>query len=257
MAISSKFISYADIFHKRITPKENSFSYRVFYICFDIEKISELSNKIFSVNKFNLFSFYFKDHGKKDGSSLKNWADNLFNQQGIKNYNRIFLHTHPRILGYVFNPVSFWFALDKNDKIKAIIAQVNNTFGENHCYLIHNHNGEPIEQNQWFTADKEFHVSPFYERKGQYKFRFIFNEKNIAIWINYHLNGETLLTNVTSKKRSKFNIFNLAMAFISIPFLTIKIILLIHWQAIKIFFKKIKYIPKPIKKPISVTINKI
>jgi hypothetical protein len=154
MAISSKFISYADIFHKRITPKENSFSYRVFYICFDIEKISELSNKIFSVNKFNLFSFYFKDHGKKDGSSLKNWADNLFNQQGIKNYNRIFLHTHPRILGYVFNPVSFWFALDKNDKIKAIIAQVNNTFGENHCYLIHNHNGEPIEQNQWFTSDK-------------------------------------------------------------------------------------------------------
>jgi len=257
MAIESKFISFANVFHKRLTPKENAFNYQVFYICFDIEKISELSNKIFSINKFNLFSFYHKDHGKKDGSSLKDWAENIFHENGIKNYHRIFLHTHPRILGYVFNPVSFWFALDKNDKIMAIIAQVNNTFGETHCYLIYHKNGDLIQENQWFVADKEFHVSPFYETKGQYKFRFIFNEKNIAIWIDYHLNSKTLLTNVISKKRSKFNIFNLAMAFTAIPFLTLKIILLIHWQALKIFFKKIKYIPKPDKRNASITINKI
>jgi hypothetical protein len=257
MAIDSKFISFANVFHKRITPKVNSFNYNVFYICFDIEKINELTNKIFSINKFNLFSFYLKDHGKKDGSCLKKWADNFFNQHGINNYQRIFLHTHPRVLGYVFNPVSFWFAVDKNDQIIATICQVNNTFGETHCYLIHHKNGDFIQENQWFTADKEFHVSPFYKTEGQYKFRFIFNEKNIAIWIDYHLNDKTLLTNVISKKRSSFNVFNLVIAFLTIPFLTFKVILLIHWQAVKIFLKKIKYIPKPIKKPISITINKI
>lgn len=256
MAIESSFISYANVVHKRLSPRENSFNYEVFYLCFDIAKLDEMSSKLFSVNRFNLFSFYEKDHGLKDGSSVKDWANGLFSSHNIQNIDRIFLHTHPRILGYVFNPVSFWLALDKNEKIVAVIAQVNNTFKQHHCYLIYNRDGAPIDENQWFEADKEFYVSPFYPVEGHYKFRFIFNQKNIAIWIDYFINKKTLLTSLASKKRTNFNDINLAMAFISIPFMTLKVIALIHWQALKIFAKKIKYIPKTAQKNNKITSNK-
>lgn len=256
MAIESKFISYSDVFHKRTTPRENAFNYHVFYICFDINKINDLKSKLFSINRFNIFSFYEKDHGLKDGSSIKDWAQNLFKSHNIQNIDKIFLHTHPRIFGYVFNPVSFWIALDKNENIRAIIAQVNNTFNESHCYLIYNHDGSQILPDQWFEADKEFHVSPFYQTEGSYKFRFIFNQKNIAVWIDYFINEKTLLTSVVSKKRVSLNDINLAQALIAIPFMTLKVIILIHWQALKIFIKKIKYIPKPLQRNIKITQNK-
>lgn len=248
MAISSKFISYADIFHKRITPKENSFSYRVFYICFDIEKISELSNKIFSVNKFNLFSFYFKDHGKKDGSSLKNWADNLFNQQGIKNYNRIFLHTHPRILGYVFNPVSFWFCVDEDNNLRAVLFEVNNTFNQHHSYLVYNENHQIITNDQWFNCDKKFYVSPFFEIVGNYKFRVNFSQNKIAVWIDYFIEGEkNLLTSVISYDIIPFTKSRIIPIIVKSPLLVFKVIFLIHWQALKLFLKKIKFVTNPNK----------
>lgn len=256
MAIDSKFLCYSNVVHHRISPRRNSFNYDVFYLCFDISKLDELRSKLFSLNRFNIFSFYEKDHGLRDGSSINIWANNLFKSHNIQNIEKIFLHTHPRIFGYVFNPVSFWFAIDKDKNICAVIAQVNNTFKESHCYLIYNQDGSQIHENQWFEADKEFHVSPFYSRKGSYKFRFIFNQKNIAVWIDYFINEKTLLTSVISKKIIKFNDINLAMLFVKIPFMTFKVITLIHWQALKIFFKKIKYIPKPEQLIKKITLNK-
>lgn len=243
--------------HKRLLPRVNQFVYDVFYICFDISKIKNLSNKIFSLNKFNLFSFFEKDYGPKDGSSIENWARNILkNQQIDKNINKIFLFTHPRVLGYVFNPASFLFCLDPQEKLQAVIVQVNNTFGENHCYVVFNKDSSPIQQNQWFEADKEFHVSPFFECKGYYKFRFIFEQNKIAIWIDYFANEKTLLTSVIYKKHVDFDDLNLILAFIKIPFMTLKVIILIHIQALKIIFKKIKYISKPKQKNSKITLTK-
>ena len=243
--------------HKRLVPKVNQFVYEVFYICFDIAKINNLSKKIFSLNKFNLFSFYEKDYGPKDGSSIENWAWNILkNQQIDKNINKIFLFTHPRVLGYVFNPASFLFCLDSQEKLQAVIVQVNNTFNENHSYLIFNKDNSAIANNQWFEADKEFHVSPFFERKGFYKFRFIFEQNKIAVWIDYFTNEKTLLTSVICKKEVDFGNLNLILAFIKIPFMTFKIIILIHIQALKIVIKKIKYISKPEQKNSKITLTK-
>ena len=257
MAINSNFIIFAKVMHKRLVPKVNQFVYEVFYICFDIAKINNLSKKFFSINKFNLFSFYEKDYGPKDGSSIENWAWNILrNYQIDKNINKIFLLTHPRVLGYVFNPASFLFCLDENEKLQAVIVQVSNTFGENHCYLIFNKDGSSIHNNQWFEADKEFHVSPFFERKGYYKFRFIFEQNKIAIWIDYFTNEKTLLTSVIYKKQIDFDDLNLILAFIKIPFITFKVIILIHIQALKIVFKKIKYISKPEQKNSKITLTK-
>lgn len=257
MAINSSFIIFAKVMHKRLVPKVNQFIYEVFYICFDIAKINNLSTKIFSINKFNLFSFYQKDYGPKDGSSIENWAWNILKNQQIDNkINKIFLFTHPRVLSYVFNPASFFFCLNQEEKLQAVIVQVNNTFNENHSYLIFNKDGSAIGHNQWFEADKEFHVSPFFERKGFYKFRFIFEQNKIAVWIDYFTDEKTLLTSVILKKQVDFDDLNLILAFIKIPFMTLKVIILIHIQALKIVFKKIKYISKPEQKNSKITLTK-
>jgi DUF1365 family protein len=257
MAINSNFIIFAKVMHKRLLPRVNQFLYEVFYICFDIAKINNLSKKIFSLNKFNLFSFYEKDYGPKDGSSIENWAWNILKNQKIDdNIKKIFLFTHPRVLGYVFNPASFLFCINEHEKLQAVIVQVNNTFGENHCYLVFNKDGSSILENQWLEADKEFHVSPFFKIEGHYKFRFIFEQNKIAIWIDYFTDEKTLLTSVICKKQFDFDNLSLIFAFIKIPFMTLKVIILIHIQALKIVFKKIKYIRKPEQKNSKITLTK-
>ena len=126
----------AKIFHKRFLPNENEFSYSGFYIKVSLANLKELNSLLFSVNKFNLFSFYEKDYGYRDGSSPEVWAKDILNKAGLNNFKgRLVLHTVPRVLGYAFNPVCFWYCYDKN-KLFAIICEVNNTFGESHNYVI-------------------------------------------------------------------------------------------------------------------------
>ena len=256
--IKSSFLCLAQVFHKRLAPSINQFSYRVFYICFDIAKTKNICSKFLSLNRFNFFSFYEKDHGRRDGSSLDSWIKEILLSQNINfHVKKIFLMTHPRILGYAFNPVSFWFCLNEQEELIAVLAEVNNTFGENHNYLIFNHDCSPIQSNQWFDADKQFHVSPFFEVKGSYKFRFIFDRNKIAAWIDYLSDSKqkSLLTNVVCRKIN-LNDRALLVQFFTIPLMTLKVITLIHWQALKLLFKGNKYIPKPIKLIKNLTINK-
>jgi DUF1365 family protein len=251
-------ICLADIWHKRLLPSVNEFSYRVFYLCFDIAKTHKINSKLLSWNRFNIFSFYDKDHAKRDGSNLESWIRNILSDHNLNGKTeRVFLLTHPRVLGFVFNPVSFWFCIDKNEKLIAVLAEVSNTFGENHNYLIFNQDHSVIGANQWFDAKKEFHVSPFFEVRGNYKFRFIFNQKKIAAWIDYFSNNDqkSLLTSVISKKVKPSDSLLLQQFFL-IPLLTFKVIFLIHWQALKILIKGNKYISKPIAKSFKLTITK-
>jgi len=255
--IKSSFMCLAQVFHKRLLPSVNQFSYQVFYICFDISKVKNLCLKFFSLNRFNLFSFYEKDHGKRDGSSLDGWIKKLLLENNINcKIEKIFLMTHPRVLGYVFNPVSFWFCLNNEEKLIAVLAEVNNTFGENHNYFISNADYSEIGENQWFEANKQFHVSPFFEVKGIYKFRFIFNQNKIAASIDYFSNSgqKNLLTQVVCKK-TDLTSKALLQQFFKIPLMTIKVVFLIHWQALKLLYKKNKYIPKPKKLTKNFTIN--
>ena len=134
-----KSLFKASIYHKRLFPKANKFRYSGFYIKFSIDSLQTLKSLVFSVNRFNLFSFYEKDHGYRDGSKLDTWAINTLGKAGLANFDgRIVLQTFPRVLGYVFNPVSFWYCY-KHDKLAAVICEVNNTFGESHSYVIKNH----------------------------------------------------------------------------------------------------------------------
>ena len=263
--INSVNFCHATVMHKRLEKSINSFVYKAFYLCFDIDKIEDLSSKFLSVNHFNLFSFYEKDHAKIENinnnttskSYLRNWIDEILAQKDLKQkVDKIFLMTYPRVLGYVFNPVSFWFCLDKEENLIAVLSEVNNTFGENHNYLIFNQDHSCILENQEFTANKEFHVSPFFPVTGSYKFCFSFKNTTCAAFINYSSDNinKSLLTSVITKNE-KLSDLALIKAFFNIPLMTLKIIILIHWQALKIIFKKIKYIKKPQKLNHNLTFN--
>ncbi len=258
MAIkAAAFFCPALVMHKRLKPSINQFVYRVFYLCFDIAKKEQITSKFLSLNRFNLFAFFDRDHGKRDGSSLEIWIREILRNKNLdKKVKKIFLLSYPRVLNYVFSPVSFWFCFDESENLIAVLCEVNNTFGENHNYLIFNSDHSPIQENQWFDAKKEFHVSPFFAVRGDYKFRFVFNQKNIAVWIDYAEEGgaKSLLTSVTCRKESLSDLA-LLKAFLAIPLMTFKVTFLIHWQAIKLLLQKNKYIPKPKKMAHNLTSN--
>ena len=242
-----KYLFKASIFHKRFYPKPNQFCYSGFYIKFSIDKIESLKSILFSINSFNLFSFYEKDHGYRDGSKLDAWARDTLRKSGLTNFDgRIVLHTFPRVLGYVFNPVSFWYCYKKKELI-AVICEVNNTFGESHSYVIIN------KKNNNVILPKKFHVSPFYDVKGDYEFDF---QKNNFVKINYYFDNKLQLTTSIKGENISWSDFNLFKIFVRHPFYTVFVILFIHYQAIKLYIKKNKYFPKPEKLTPNITYEK-
>jgi DUF1365 family protein len=258
------YIFTAKVMHKRLFPKVNSFAYGVYYIVLPLSLLTgglslqklirihpQNHQKIFfknlSYNKFGKLSFYDKDHGGKDGKNLNQWVRKILKKYDLNDItNEVFLISMPRVIGYVFNPVSFWFCLDKEKNIRAVLCEVNNTFGETHNYLCAHENGGIIKENDFLTAKKIFHVSPFLKREGYYKFHFDLKEKKLIINIDfYNIEGKKQLITQLSGNLIPMTEKNLRQCFWRFPVVTIKTIFLIHWQALKIIFKGIKYIQKP------------
>ena len=247
MAVDQKLL-FANVMHKRLFPKENSFSYRVYYFASDIEKLDELSDRRwFGLNKWGLASFHHKDHGPCDGSSLKEWADGLVaGFGGDLEIRKIVLVAMPRILGYGFNPVSFWLCLDAREQLRAVIAEVHNTFGERHVYFCRNDDGTVITRQNRIEADKLFHVSPFLPRNGSYAFKFDYTAGRFGVCIDYHdKDGRRQLVTSLSGQFAGYSRSRLLKAFVTCPLVTMKTIAMIHWQALRLVIKGIQYFPKP------------
>lgn len=233
-----KILYSADIYHKRFSPKIHEFFYTGFYIKFDIDQVIALRSKVFSLNEFNIFSFYNKDHGRRDNSSLRDWACAILETSGIKDFKgKIHLQTFPRVLGYVFNPVSFWYCYEASNLI-AVICEVNNTFGETHSYVIKH------PKNEVFILPKEFHVSPFFDIKGQYYFDF--TKDNRAVICLKENDELQILTSIIGKE-IVWSDKNLIKIFLKFPVYSIIIMMRIHYQALCLFLKKIKFFTKPEK----------
>lgn len=233
--------------HRRLFPKINQFTYGIYYLALPLSKIGKsLENTYLKYNRFGLMSFYNKDHGDRDGTDLRQWADKTLKSQNIDSVDgEIILVTMPRILGYVFNPVSFWYCFDKEQTLKAVICEVNNTFGETHTYVCA-YEQNSIERDTMMKTDKVFHVSPFLTRDGGYQFRFALNDKNMGAWIDYfHENGKKQLLTALSGTFTPMTRQSLRKAFWKYPLVTLKAIFLIHWQAVKLFAKRVEYVPKP------------
>ena len=215
-------------------------------------------------NKAGLISFYDKDHGLGGGDSLK-WALDLLKSEGVDDFGgEVWLHTFPRVLGFTFNPVSFWFFEDKMGATRAILAEVNNTFGERHCYLLENSNQVGDRQimmwGQTYQVKKVFHVSPFCDRVGSYNFRFFSTEtqgdnqqaRHMARIEYLDEEGPLLITSI-SVMEAEINFMNWLKAIFSYPLMSYQILWKIHWQALKIWIKGVAYRSKPEQLPIKVT----
>ncbi len=254
-------IIFARIFHKRFFPKVNQFLYNSFYFLIPLDSLEKLNqNFMVRLNKFWFFSFYPKDHCPDE--NLHKWFKNLLKKYNVINKNEavsISLMAMPRVLGYVFNPVSFWFCFNNSNKLIAVLSEVRNTYGEKHSYLCYNYDYSPINNQDILITKKIFHVSPFIKRSGKYNFRFAMEEKNIGVWIDL-LNDSTKKIIATSivGKIVDYNNKNLVYSFVFFPFITLKTIILIHWQALKLFIKGIKYLnkPKQLKTKLSIALNK-
>lgn len=236
---------FGKVMHKRLFPKVNGFTYGIYYIAMPLSMINNMPMK---VERPGLLSFYRRDHGARDGSDLEAWIKSALKPYGISVNGEIVLVTLPRVLGYVFNPVSFWLCFDLQQNLRAVVCEVNNTFGETHCYICAHHDQRPITGDDWLHGEKFFHVSPFLEREGRYRFRFALKDSMLGIWIDhYAADGRLqLLTALTGTLRPMTR-KNLNHAFWRYPLVTLKAIGLIHWQAIKLLVKGMAYVPKPVQ----------
>jgi uncharacterized protein len=237
----------AQVVHSRNLPRENRFRYSVYYLSFPLSRMAEIAqSKLCGVNKAHLMSYHEKDHGDASMSN-EPWARGILKEWGLDAVcdGEITVVAMPRILGYQFNPVSFWFCCDAAGALRCVLSEVHNTFGEAHIYVSYHEDHRPITGDDWMESVKLFHVSPFMRIDGKYRYRFIFSDAKIAVWITYEQNDGVVLHTSLIGTRHPLNARNLAYCLVRYPLVTFKVVGLIHWQALKLTLKGVRYHRKP------------
>ena len=254
--IKDSCIYNGKVIHKRFKPKKHFFSYKVFSLLLDLDEINNIDNEIsiFSYNKFNLISFYDKDHGARSNTSLKEWVIKNLKYLNINDQNiKIKILCYPRILGYVFNPLSIFFVYNSKLSLIAILYEVKNTFGEQHTYIFKTNFETTKIKND---CKKKFYVSPFMDLESKYQFRITNPGENLSVLIDQSDEGGKLLFASQDGKRSALNTKNLILSYIKHPLMTFKVISAIHFEALRLWFKGIKLVPKKIKIKNNISIEK-
>ena len=234
-----------EVTHTRFKPVRHFLKYKTFSLLIDLDEINILDKSIgiFSHNKFNIFSFYDKDHGDRDGGNLKDWViSNLKKFQIKENITNIKVLCYPRILGYVFNPLSIFYCYEK-DKLVAIFYEVKNTFNEQHTYIFKIKNNEEIIQK----CRKKFYVSPFMDMETFYNFKLLNPNDKLSVFIKQTDADGTILTATQTGDKKEFSFKQLAINFIKYPLMTIKIISSIHYEALLLWKKGAIYRKRDIK----------
>ena len=243
------------VIHKRFKPKVHYFRYNVFSLLIDLSELETIDKEIsfFSLNKFNLISFFEKDHGDRDGSSLINWVNKNLEKNNIPTQDiKIKILCYPRILGFVFNPLSVFYVYNLQNKLISILYEVKNTFGEQHTYIFKITKDENLVQNK---CAKKFHVSPFIEMDCNYFFRLLKPGDKISVIIDQYDKEDKILFASQDGIRTEFNSKELIKSYLKHPLMTFKIIIAIHYEAFKLWLKGIKFIKKKIKIKNNITIE--
>jgi hypothetical protein len=233
-------------FHGRNGAVENAFRYSIDYVLLDAEVAPQVP-WLFSRNRRNLTSVQDADHGgaPKQGRGAP-WAREVLAAHGLADVTagRLELLAQPRVLGHVFNPVSFWLCHDPAGALRVVIAEVSNTFGDRHSYLCHRDDLGVLTREDTVSATKVFHVSPFQPVEGAYTFRFDITAERIGIWIDYASGNGSLIATLTGRRKPLTNAAILR-ACLRRPFGSRRVLGLIHWQALKLWWKGAPYRPRP------------
>lgn len=246
--------------HFRLRPREHRLGYRMYSLLLDLDRLEELNARLrlFSVDRFNLFSFYRADRGPKSAPSslsLREKVEAAMRGGGVEpDGGKIMLLTMPRLLGWAFNPLSAYYCFAKSGELKAMLWEVDNTFGERHAYMIPVEGGSGGDIRQ--SCPKEFHVSPFMNMELDYAFRMRVPDQRLSLAINVSDPAGLLLTTHYRAHRRELTDANLLRVFFSIPLLTLRVVGGIHWEALKLWRKGIGLRSKPEPPPEPVTFVK-
>ena len=228
-------------FHSRKGDVQNAFRYSIDYVLLDAETLLRVPS-LFTRNGRGVTALNDTDHG---GAPTKgrgpSWVREILGTYGVKGVARVELLAQPKVLGHVFNPVSFWLCRRQgDDALIAVIAEVSNTFGDRHSYLVHHTDMRPIMASDRLTAQKFMHVSPFQPVEGGYEFRFDIREDRVGVWIDYSQGKGGVIATLTGKRTPLSNRAILGML-VRRPFGSRRVLGLIHWQALKLWCKKARF----------------
>ncbi|MGH8455914.1 MAG: DUF1365 domain-containing protein [Stenotrophobium sp.] len=241
------FLYPARIMHRRLVAPFYRFVYRVFYLLIDIDRIDELARglRLFSHNRFNVLSFHDRDHGAQQPGALRTWAEAVLGEAGIRpDGGRIRLLCMPRLFGFAFNPISLWYCEHADGTTRAVIAEVRNTFGERHSYLLAS-GGQPFAYEQVHEKEKCFHVSPFLDLVGRYRFTLSEPGERLRMAINEFREGVAILDATVAAERRPFTDGNVLKQVLLMPLMTLKVVAGIHWEALKIWLRGARFHHKP------------
>jgi DUF1365 family protein len=246
-----------EVMHRRLRPAANAFTYPAFCLRLPLSRLSALPGQGVAWNRRGLVSFHDRDHGPRDGTPLAAWMRGLLAREGIAADGEIVLHAFPRLLGYAFNPVSFWVCHTAQGGVAAVLAEVNNTFGETHHYLLAHPNGEPLRSGETLAARKVFHVSPFCDVKGHYTFRFHFGADRWLARIDYFDGDDesALLETHVSGRVQALTVEAARGLLWRYRWFTLGVVARIHWHAVRLWAKRVPFFGKPVAPDTRMTRN--
>lgn len=234
--------------HRRTSPSRNAFQYRVYQLLLDVDELPEVDRHVrgFGYNRAGVVSFHDRDHLGPSSEpvrvKLARWLEHQGQELGD---GQVWLLTNVRVFGYVFNPVSYFYCLDEEGELRFTVAEVNNTFGETYCYLLEGEEaigGKAVRSRK----DKQFHVSPFMEIDGiRYEWIVTPPGPTMTVHIDEYRGDEKFFDATLNLKRSPLTTKTLAGALARYPHVTLRTITMIHWQAAKLWMKRVPFFKKP------------
>jgi DUF1365 family protein len=243
-----------EVMHARIKPMGHRFSYRVMSLLIDLDRLqaADRQSPLFGVNRAALYSFNEADHGERDGSSLRAYAQACAAERGIDLTNgRVLLLCYPRLFGYTFNPLSVYFCYCANGRLALVIYEVRNTLGDIHPYVLPVKPGEISQAGVRQSQEKLFYVSPFIEMAMRYHFRVTPPGDRVKLRILETDREGPLLSATFNGRRHALNSATLLRAFATLPLVTFKIMAAIHWEAVRLWLKGARLVPRPKAVPIT------
>lgn len=237
--MNTPLIGFGEVRHRRLRPVANAFAYPT---CFLLLPMRSLRQQALGHKRWGPLSFHDHDHGDGGDDALA-WIDALLQREGVTDaQGEVWLHTYPRVLGYAFKPVSFWYCHRSDGTLAAIVVEVNNTFGERHCYLL---DGPDLAWGRELRAHKLFHVSPFCSVQGQYRFRFMRSADRTVARIDHDDEHGALLQTSVSGRLQPLDAAAARRAFLRMPLMSLGVVARIHWQALRLWLKRVPLVGKP------------